>query len=98
MAARMLRELPSDEDRRILQEAVRGFLEDLSDKAAQAPPGLWKQLAAQGLTQIAASSAEGGLREIVLVQEEAGRAACRVPLADAALVNLMQFRTRGYAH
>ncbi|WP_315828352.1 MULTISPECIES: acyl-CoA dehydrogenase [unclassified Bradyrhizobium] len=94
----MLRELPSDEDRRILQEAVRGFFEDLWDKAAQVPPRLWKQLAAQGLTQIAASPAEGGLREIVLVQEEAGRASCRAPLADAALINLMQLRARGDAH
>jgi alkylation response protein AidB-like acyl-CoA dehydrogenase len=94
----MLRELPSDEDRQILQEAVRGFFEDVSDKAAQVTPRLWKQLAAQGLTQVAASPAEGGLREIVLVQEEAGRAACRAPLADAALINLMQLRARGNAH
>ena len=63
----MLRELPSDEDRQILQEAVRGFFEHLSDEALQVTPRLWKQLAAQGLTQIAASPAEGGLREIVLV-------------------------------
>lgn len=90
----MLRELPSDEDRQILKDAVRGFFEDVSDKAAQVPPWLWKQLAAQGLTQIAASPAEGCLREIVLVQEEAGRIACRAPLADAALINLMQLRGR----
>jgi len=91
----MLRELPSDEDRQILREAVRGFFEHVSDKAAPVTPRLWKQLAAQGLTQIAASPAEGGLREIVLVQEEAGRSACRAPLADAALINLMQLRARG---
>ncbi|RXT45601.1 acyl-CoA dehydrogenase [Bradyrhizobium betae] len=86
----MLRELPSDEDRQILQEAVRGFFADLSDRAVVVTAQLWKQLAAQGLTQIAASPAEGGLREIVLVQLEAGRAACPAPLADAGLVNLMQ--------
>jgi len=93
----MLRELPSDEDRRILQEAVRGFLQGASDRAALTDPQLWKQLAAQGLTQIAASPAEGGLREIVLVQQEAGHAACRAPLADAALINLMQLPTRSDA-
>jgi alkylation response protein AidB-like acyl-CoA dehydrogenase len=93
----MLRELPSDEDRQILQEAVRGFFEDLSEKATLVPAKLWKQLAAQGLTQLAASPAEGGLREIVLVQQEAGRAACRAPLADAALINLMQLPARNDA-
>ncbi|MBR0854492.1 acyl-CoA dehydrogenase [Bradyrhizobium liaoningense] len=90
----MLRELPSDEDRRILQEAVRGLFQGVSEKAAMMAPQLWKQLAAQGLTQIAASPAEGGLRELVLVQQEAGRAACRAPLADAALINLMQLAAR----
>ncbi|MGJ5043097.1 acyl-CoA dehydrogenase family protein [Bradyrhizobium sp. HKCCYLRH1062] len=93
----MMRELPSDEDRRILKEAVRGFFEVVSERAALLTAQLWKQLAAQGLTQIAASPAEGGLREIVLVQQEAGHAASRAPLADAALINLMQLPARSEA-
>lgn len=90
----MLKELPSDEDRQILREAVRGFFENRHERGAPATRSLWKQLAAQGLTQIAVSPAEGGLREILLVQEEAGRAACKAPLADAALINLLQLGLR----
>src|ERR1700758_1065975 len=90
----MLRELPSDEDRQILQEAVRGFFESVAERTGPVTAKLWKQLAAQGLTQLAASPAEGGLRELVLVQQEAGRAACRAPLADATLINFMQLPAR----
>lgn len=93
----MLRELPSDEDRQILREAVRGFFENTPEISTPTTPSIWKQLAGQGLTQIAASPADGGLREILQVAEEAGRAACRAPLADAALVNLMQLGARSDA-
>ncbi|WP_322516799.1 acyl-CoA dehydrogenase [Rhodopseudomonas palustris] len=90
----MAHELPSDEDRRILQEAVRGFFETTVAEAGATTRGLWSKLAAQGLTQVASSPADGGLREILLVQQEAGRAACRAPLLDASLINLMQLSAR----
>ncbi|MBN9426866.1 MAG: acyl-CoA dehydrogenase, partial [Burkholderiales bacterium] len=88
--------LPSDEERRLLRDSVRGFLEqhwpaaNAVERAAQpaALREIWRQLAGQGLTSICTDPSQGGLREALIVAQELGRAACPVPLADAAIANL----------
>jgi len=49
---------------------------------------LWRDLASQGLAALGADSAEAGLREILLVFEELGRASCPAPLLGAVAANL----------
>ena len=88
--------LPSDDERTMLRDSVRGFLEHHWPAAgavqAAADPArvasVWQQLAEQGLTSLGTDPSEGGLREILIVMEELGRAACPVPLHHAALLNL----------
>lgn len=88
--------LPSDEERTLLRDSVRGFLERHWPTAgaveAAADPTrvatIWRQLAEQGLTNLGTDPGEGGLREILIVMEELGRAACPAPLHSAALLNL----------
>ena len=87
----------SDADRQLLRDATRGFLasrwppetavEQTAD--AKAIVNLWQDLAAQGLSTLGADSAAGGLREIILVFEELGRAACPAPLLGAVVANLI---------
>ena len=87
----------SDADRQLLRDSTRGFLasrwpaqkavEQSSD--ANAIITMWEDLAAQGLSSLGADVAEGGLREIVLVFEELGRAACPAPLLGAVMSNLI---------
>ena len=91
-----LSHLPSDEERTMLRDSVRGFLEhhwpaaraveQAADPASVAT--IWRGLAEQGLTQLGTDPGEGGLREILIVMEELGRAGCPVPLHHAALLNL----------
>ncbi|HVL59058.1 MAG TPA: acyl-CoA dehydrogenase family protein, partial [Burkholderiaceae bacterium] len=50
---------------------------------------LWRQLAGQGLASLGSDAAEGGVRELLLVVEELGRAACPVPMIDAGIANLL---------
>lgn len=92
--------LPSDEERRMLRESVRGFLQahwpaqgaiERSEDAAELNK-LWQGLVSQGLASLGHDPSEGGLREIVVVMEEAGRAACAAPLLGAALFNLLLSR------
>ena len=93
--------LPTDEERRLLRDSVRGFLEQHwpADKAVghgEQPVELariWRQLAGQGVTALGTDPAEGGLRQLGAVMQELGRAACPVPLADAALLNLLVARS-----
>lgn len=88
--------LPSDEERTLLRESLRRLLDDRwpAERAPalasdpQALRGIWRTLAEQGLTSLGSAPSEGGLREILLVQGELGRAACPVNLADAAMANL----------
>ena len=90
-------ELPSDEERELLRNSVRGFLathwpptgalERSQDCGAVAR--LWAGLVGQGLASLGSDPAEGGLREITLVMEELGRAACPAPMLGAALANLL---------
>ncbi|MFM9924558.1 acyl-CoA dehydrogenase [Variovorax sp. H27-G14] len=93
--------LPSDEERAMLRDAVRGFLARhwpaaTAVHSARDPARVqaaWHQLAGQGLTALGSDAAEGGLREILIVMEEMGRAACPVPVHHAALLNLAALRT-----
>ena len=92
-----LEALPSTEEREMLRESVRGFLqthwpaagavERCEDRAAVAT--LWQGLVGQGLAALGSESTEGGLREIALVMEELGRAACPAPMLGAAVANLL---------
>ena len=88
--------LPSDEERAMLRDSVKGFLARHWPAATAVAwarePGrvqaAWQQLAGQGLTALGSDPGEGGLREILIVAEELGRAACPVPVHHAALLNL----------
>ena len=87
----------SEEERTLLRDTVRGLLaeewpvdgavERASD--ANAMDRIWHSLARQGLTKLGFDAEEGGLREILLVCEELGRASCPAPLLGAVLVNLL---------
>jgi alkylation response protein AidB-like acyl-CoA dehydrogenase len=88
--------LPGTEERTMLRDSVRGYLETHWPAAgaverardAAAVAALTQGLAGQGLTALGHVCEEGGLRELVIVMEELGRAAAPVPLLGAALVNL----------
>ena len=86
----------SDAERSLLRRSVRDFLSNIwpADKAvensgdAQAVAKLWPAMARQGLSSLGSDAAEAGLREIVLVFEELGRASCPAPLLGAVAANL----------
>ena len=87
----------TDADRQLLRDSTRGFLAsrwppetavELSASAG-AIVNLWQDVAAQGLSTLGADIAQGGLREIILVFEELGRAACPAPLMGAVVANLI---------
>src|SRR5260370_39918516 len=89
--------LPGDHERSMLRDAIRTLLEQHwpSDKAKAfaaepaAAAGLWRVLAEQGCTVLGADPASGGLREVLAVMAELGRAAWPAPLLDAAIVNTL---------
>ncbi len=86
----------SDAERSLLRRSVRDFLSSIwpADKAvensgnAEAVAKLGPAMARQGLSSLGSNAAEGGLREIVLVFEELGRASCPAPLLGAVAANL----------
>ena len=86
----------SDSERGLLRNSVRDFLsrrwpaEQAVEQSgsAEAIAALWRDLAGQGLASLGANRAEAGLREIVLVFEELGRASCPAPLLGAVAANL----------
>src|SRR5260370_2958242 len=88
---------PGDHERSRLRDPIRTLLEQHwpSDKARAfaaepaAAAGLWRVLAEQGCTVLGADPASGGLREILAVMAELGRAACPAPMLDAAIVNTL---------
>ncbi len=94
--------LPSEEERTLLRDSVRGFLaehwpaagavERAEDGAAMA--AMWQGLAHLGLTALGIETTEGGLREAAVVMEELGRAACPAPLLGAMVLNLLVSRTQ----
>ena len=95
----------SEEERTLLRDTVRGMLaeewpvEGAVERAsdANAMDRIWRSLARQGLTKLGFDAEEGGLREILLVFEELGRASCPAPLLGAVLVNLLARRRGGAA-
>ena len=90
--------LPTDEERQLLRESVRGFLAGHWPAAAavvQAAGGgeltrIWRSLAAQGLTALGGNPEEGGLREICI---DGGTWTGGLPGAGAGVV-AVQPRTR----
>jgi alkylation response protein AidB-like acyl-CoA dehydrogenase len=87
----------SDQERTLLRDSLRNLLADhwpveLATQLQQQPEAnvaIWRQLAEQGLSALGIDVEEGGLREILLVQEELGRAACPAPMLGASIVNLL---------
>jgi alkylation response protein AidB-like acyl-CoA dehydrogenase len=86
----------SDAERDLLRSSVRDLLASIwpVDKAV-ANAGdtgelakLWPAMARQGLSSLGSEGSEVGLREIVLVFEELGRASCPAPLLGAVAANL----------
>ena len=86
----------SDAERGLLRDSVRDLLLKRwpADHAversgnAEATAALWRDLAGQGLAALGADPSEAGLREILLVFEELGRASCPAPLLGAVGANL----------
>src|SRR5436190_1482936 len=95
----------SDAERNLLRRSVRDFLARNwpADKAVEnsddtgAIAQLWHAMVRQGLASLGTNPAEGGLREIVLVFEETGRAACPAPLLGAVAANLALAREHSNA-
>ena len=88
--------LPGDEERALLRDSLRGYLQahwpvagavERAGNAAQVA-ALWQGLSGQGLSALGSDPETGGLRELVLAMEEQGRAAAPTPQIGAALVNL----------
>jgi hypothetical protein len=76
--------LPGAEERSMLRDSLRGFLElhwpvaqggDAGD-APRAVAAVWSALVEQGVAALGSDPTEGGLREIAIAMEEAGRSAC----------------------
>ena len=86
----------SDAERGLLRDSVRELLlkrwpyDQAVERSgnAEAITALWRDLAGQGLASLGADPVEAGLREILLVFEELGRASCPVPLLGAVAANL----------
>jgi alkylation response protein AidB-like acyl-CoA dehydrogenase len=89
--------LPGAEERDMLRESVRGFLQTHWPPAqavsrsedTEAVAALWQGLVQQGLASLGHAPEEGGLREIAVLMQELGRAACPAPLLGATLLNLL---------
>src|ERR1700743_2973077 len=87
-------ELPGEDVRTMLRDSLRGFLGEhwSADKARASTPAevsdVWTRLGGQGITSLGRDASEGGLREILVVMSELGRAACSAPMWSTALVNL----------
>lgn len=95
----------SYEERALLRDSIRRLLQQHwpVERAvelqlqAQAISEIWRLFAEQGLTALGTAVEEGGLSEILLVQEELGRAACPAPLAEATIANLLLWPVRNRA-
>ena len=88
--------LPGTEERTMLRDSLRGFLEThwpSTDAVMQATrpdavAAIWSALVDQGVASLGSDPTEGGLREMAIAMEEMGRAACPAPLLGAVLTNL----------
>jgi alkylation response protein AidB-like acyl-CoA dehydrogenase len=89
-------ELLNDDVRTMLRDSLRGFLgTQWNPDAAVKPSGsaeqiasIWTRLVGQGVAALGRDFGEGGLREILVVMTELGRASCPAPMWSAALANL----------
>jgi alkylation response protein AidB-like acyl-CoA dehydrogenase len=84
-------QLPNEEVRQMLRDSLRGFLgEQWHAEAASSEDvsAIWTRLVGQGVATLGCDFTEGGLREILVVMAELGRAACPAPMWSAALANL----------
>ena len=89
-------QLPGAHERALLRDELRAFLQvkwppvgavqRQRDKASLAV--LWQGLSDLGLTTLGSQAEEGGVRELVVVMEELGRAAAPAPVLGSALANL----------
>ena len=92
-----LTELPSDDVRTMLRDSLARFLAAqwnpqtaaTSSGSAEEITSIWTKLVGQGVAALGCDAGEGGLREIVVVMTELGRAACPAPMWSAALANLV---------
>lgn len=89
-------ELPNDEERHLLRDSVRGLLmqrwpvEHVPDLVVKpdAVREIWRSLCSLGVATLGTDPEVGGLRELTVVLEELGRAACPAPVLEAGLTNL----------
>ncbi|KRR06226.1 acyl-CoA dehydrogenase [Bradyrhizobium jicamae] len=96
--------LPSDDIAKMLRDSLRGFLEAHwaagGGKEGLSPDDIsavWRKLIGQGVAALGSCRDEGGLREILVVMAELGRAACPAPMWSAALTNLALAGSQGDA-
>ena len=88
--------LPGNEERSMLRDSLRGFLAEHwpadaaigQGRRPEAIARVWSQLVEQGVASLGSEPGEGGLRELAIVMEELGRAACPAPMPGAGLANL----------
>jgi alkylation response protein AidB-like acyl-CoA dehydrogenase len=88
--------LPGAEERAMLRDSMRRFLEthwpvDAAVGRGREPDAIatvWSLLVGQGIATLGTDPTEGGLREIAILMEALGRAACPAPMLGAALANL----------
>ncbi|MEO8523480.1 MAG: acyl-CoA dehydrogenase [Caldimonas sp.] len=89
-------ELPGAEERGMLRDSLRGLLETHwpatgaveHGRDPEAVAAIWSRLVEQGVASLGSDATEGGLRELAIVMEELGRAACPAPMLGAGLANL----------
>lgn len=87
-------QLPNEDVRQMLRESLRGFLgqqwrvDSRQATLSEEVSAIWSKLVGQGIASLGSDFAEGGLREILVVMAELGRAACPAPMWSAALANL----------
>jgi len=97
MSTAVDRQPPTDDERRMLRDAVRGLLEhgwpaSGYDEAVGDPARLaavWSALVEHGFAALGTDEGDGGLSEVVVVLEELGRAACLAPLLPAVVIGLL---------
>jgi alkylation response protein AidB-like acyl-CoA dehydrogenase len=91
----------TDEDRELLRSSLRSLLGSRwpSEHAAtlmadpEAMRAIWNGLVEQGVTAFGSPDGPGGAREMIIVQEELGRASCPAPLSAAVLANIALARS-----
>ncbi|MEH2612993.1 acyl-CoA dehydrogenase [Bradyrhizobium sp. AZCC 1693] len=86
--------LPNDDTAEMLRDSLRGFFKAHwaagGGKERPSPDDIcpiWRKLIGQGVAALGSGRDEGGLREILVVMAELGRAACPVPMWPTALAN-----------